>query len=256
VILFDELIELVRKLRSPEGCPWDREQTRTSLIPYFIEEVYEAVETIENRDAEKLKDELGDVLLHVVFQTVIAEENKEFTFGDVLQNIRDKMIRRHPHVFGTDPASSPEDVNRIWESEKSREKSGRILGGIPKGLPELHRAYRMQQKAASVGFDWDKVADVWKKLDEEIGEFHRAVGEKDKDAMEDELGDILFALVNLSRFYDLHPGMALKRSNDKFYRRFSEVENHYNEDKKNIQEASLEELDTVWNKIKRCEKNI
>jgi tetrapyrrole methylase family protein / MazG family protein len=254
MILFDELIELVRKLRSPEGCPWDREQTRASLIPYFIEEVHEAVDTIENGDTEKLKDELGDVLLHVVFQTVIAEENKEFTFEDVLQNISDKMIRRHPHVFGEDPSCSPEDANRIWEAEKNKEKGNRILDGIPGRLPELHRAYRMQQKAAAAGFDWEDVADVWKKLDEEMTEFRHAVKEHDKKAMEDELGDIFFALVNLSRFYDLHPGISLKRSNDKFYRRFSEVEDHYKGDNNKMRDATLEELDTVWESVKAKEK--
>lgn len=252
--LFDELIELVRKLRSPEGCPWDREQTPESLIPYFIEEVHEAVDTIESGDKQKLKEELGDVLLHVVFQTLIAEENNAFTFEDVLRHISDKMIRRHPHVFGERTSRAPEDANKIWEAEKSREKGDRLLDGIPRRLPELHRAYRMQQKAASVGFDWDDVADVWKKLDEEIGEFRHAASEADKEAMEDELGDILFALVNLSRFYDLHPGMALKRSNDKFYRRFSEVEDHYKGDNNKMHDATLEELDTVWESVKAKEK--
>ncbi len=250
---FDDLIDIVRRLRSPDGCPWDREQTRESLIPYFIEEVHEAVETIEKRETDKLKYELGDVLLHIVFQTVIAEENGEFDFEDVLNGIRNKMVSRHPHVFARDREYSPREAKDIWEQEKSKEAREHLLDGIPKSLPELHRSFRMQQKAAAVGFDWDNVDEVWKKLDEEIGEFKEALAGGDRQEAEDEYGDILFALVNLSRFYDLHPEQALKRSNEKFYRRFSAIEDHYKAAGATMRDATLEELDAVWEGVKKKE---
>lgn len=250
---FDELIDIVRKLRSPDGCPWDQEQTRESLIPYFLEEAHEVIETIENKEIDKLRYELGDVMLHLVFQTVIAEENGEFSFEDVLNGINDKMIVRHPHVF--DPASgyTAEEANATWEIMKSKKKEGRLLDGIPKTLPELHRSYRMQQKAAAVGFDWDDVNDVWNKLDEEIGEFKEALASGDKNHAEEEYGDILFALVNLSRFYDIHPGIALAKSNEKFYERFSKVEDHFKQSGEDMKKKSLEELDKVWENVKRQE---
>ena len=250
---FEELIEVVRTLRAPGGCPWDREQTRESLTPYFLEEVHEAIETIEEHQIDKLRYELGDVLLHIVFQTVIAEENGEFTFDDVCGGIRDKMIHRHPHVFQSDQEYSAQEAKTIWEKEKSKKRSGRILDGIPKRLPELHRAFRMQQKASSVGFDWDDVRPVWKKVDEEIMEFKDALESGDKLHSEEEFGDILFALVNLSRFYDIHPEQALKKSNDKFYRRFADVEAHYLQEGRSMKDDSLEELDSVWNKVKKKE---
>jgi tetrapyrrole methylase family protein/MazG family protein len=248
---FDDLIEIVRRLRAPDGCPWDREQTRESLTPYFLEEVHEAIETIERKEIDKLKYELGDVMLHIVFQTVIAEENKEFDFKDVLNGIKDKMITRHPHVFDPGSGYTAEEANATWEIMKSKKKEGRLLDGIPKSLPELHRAFRMQQKASAVGFDWDEVGEVWKKLDEEIGEFKEALASGDKDHAEEEYGDILFALVNLSRFYDIHPGMALAKSNDKFYDRFAKVEEHFKASGEDMKEVGLKKLDEVWEDVKK-----
>lgn len=250
---FDELITIVRKLRSPEGCPWDREQSSRSLVPYFLEEVHEAADAIEEENAEHLKKELGDVLLHVVFQILIAEEKGEFGFEEVLEGISDKMRRRHPHVFQKDREYSIEEANRAWEKEKQKEAREHLLDGIPPRLPELHRAFRMQEKAAAIGFDWENVAEVWKKLDEELEEFRAAKASEDREAMEEEMGDILFALVNLSRFYGLHPGQALKRSNNKFYRRFSAIEDHYKASGNSIKDATLRELDEVWKKIKQKE---
>lgn len=247
---FDELVNIVRTLRGPEGCPWDKAQTHETLIPYFLEETHEAIETIEEKKMDKLRYELGDVLLHIVFQTIIAEENKEFTFEDVMNGISEKMISRHPHVFNSDKEYSPAEAKNIWEAEKSKKRTGRILEGIPKSLPALHRAYRMQQKAASVGFDWDDVSDVWKKVDEEIGEFKEAHESGDKAHAEEEFGDILFALVNLSRFYDIHPGEALKKGNEKFYRRFNKVEEYYNKAQRSMKDDNLEELDKVWDLVK------
>ncbi len=247
---FDELINIVRTLRGPEGCPWDQEQTRESLIPYFLEETHEAIETIENNEIDKLRYELGDVLLHIVFQTIIAEEKGDFSFADVMKGVSEKMISRHPHVFNSDKEYTAEEANAIWEQQKSKKRKGRILEGIPKSLPALHRAYRMQQKAASVGFDWDDVSDVWKKVDEEFEEFKEAHASGDKAHAEEEFGDILFALVNLSRFYDIHPGEALKKSNDKFYRRFNKVEEYYNNAKRSMKDDNLEELDKVWDLVK------
>jgi tetrapyrrole methylase family protein/MazG family protein len=245
---FDDLIDIVRRLRAPDGCPWDREQTRESLTPYFLEEVHEAIETIERKEIDKLKYELGDVMLHIVFQTVIAEENKEFDFKDVLNGIKNKMITRHPHVFDPESGYTAEEANATWEIMKSKKKEGRLLDGIPKSLPELHRAFRMQQKAAAVGFDWD---EVWKKLDEEIGEFKEALASGDKDHAEEEYGDILFALVNLSRFYDIHPGMALAKSNDKFYDRFAKVEEHFKASGEDMKDVGLKKLDEVWEDVKK-----
>lgn len=249
---FDELIKVVRTLRAPGGCPWDREQTRESLIPYFLEEVHEAIETIEHKEIDKLRYELGDVLLHIVFQTVIAEENNEFTFEDVCHGIKDKMVNRHPHVFESDKEYTAEEAKATWERVKGKKKE-KLLDGIPKTLPALHRSYRMQQKAAAVGFDWDDVSDVWKKFDEEIGEFKDALASGDKDHAQEEFGDILFALVNLSRFYNIHPEEALKTSNDKFLRRFGEVETHYKKENRSMKEDSLEELDKVWDEVKSRE---
>jgi len=250
---FDQLINIVRKLRSPGGCPWDQEQTRESLTPYFLEEAHEVIETIENKEIDKLRYELGDVMLHLVFQTVIAEENGEFTFEDVLNGISEKMITRHPHVFDPESGYTAAEANATWEIMKSKKKKGKLLDGIPKTLPELHRSFRMQQKAAAVGFDWDDVSDVWKKLDEEIGEFKEALDSGDKAHSEEEYGDILFALVNLSRFYNIHPGQALQRSNQKFYDRFSKVEAYYKEQGRSMKDESLEELDKVWEMVKSQE---
>jgi MazG family protein len=221
------------------------------LTPYFLEEVHEAIETIERKEIDKLKYELGDVMLHIVFQTVIAEENKEFDFKDVLNGIKNKMITRHPHVFDPESGYTAEEANATWEIMKSKKKEGRLLDGIPKSLPELHRAFRMQQKAAAVGFDWDEVREVWKKLDEEIGEFKEALASGDKDHAEEEYGDILFALVNLSRFYDIHPGMALAKSNDKFYDRFAKVEEHFKASGEDMKDVGLKKLDEVWEDVKR-----
>lgn len=247
---FDELIDIVRKLRSPEGCPWDREQTPRSLVPYLLEETHEVIDAIEHDDNTQLKKELGDVMLHLIFQILIAEEGGKFDFDDVLKGISEKMRRRHPHVFQKDREYSAQEVNRIWEKEKSKEAREHLLDGIPQRLPELHRSFRMQQKAAAVGFDWERVEEVWEKLDEELEEFHKAVATRDKEEMEDEMGDMLFALVNLSRFYGLHPERALKRSNDKFYRRFSAIEDYYKVSGKSMKDASLRELDEAWEKVK------
>ncbi|MCF7833278.1 MAG: nucleoside triphosphate pyrophosphohydrolase [Candidatus Marinimicrobia bacterium] len=251
---FDELVDVVRKLRAPGGCPWDREQTRESLVPYFLEEAHEVIETIESKEINKLKYELGDVMLHLVFQTVIAEENKEFTFEDVLNGIKDKMVTRHPHVFDPDSGYTAEEANATWEIMKSKKKKGKLLDGIPKTLPELHRSFRMQQKAAAVGFDWDDVSDVWKKVYEEIEEFKEAFDSGDKDHAKEEFGDILFALVNLSRFYDIHPGQALQHSNNKFYDRFAKVEEHFKKSGESMKDAGLEKLDGVWEDVKRQSK--
>lgn len=248
---FDELVNVVRKLRAPGGCPWDREQTRESLVPYFLEEAHEVIETIENHETDKLKYELGDVMLHLVFQTVIGEENNEFTFQDVLNGITNKMVTRHPHVFDPESGYTAEEANATWEIMKSKKKKGKLLDGIPKTLPELHRSFRMQQKAAAVGFDWDDVSDVWKKVDEEISEFKEALDSGDKDHAKEEFGDILFALVNLSRFYDIHPGQALQHSNNKFYDRFGKVEEHFKKSGESMKDVGLEKLDEVWEDVKR-----
>ncbi|MDD3094667.1 MAG: nucleoside triphosphate pyrophosphohydrolase [Candidatus Marinimicrobia bacterium] len=249
----DELIAIVRILRSPEGCPWDREQNSRSLLPYFLEEVHETIDAVNAKNYEQLRKELGDVLLHVVFQILIAEEEGQFGFEEVFEGINAKMRRRHPHVFQKDREYSKEEVNRNWERYKRKDPGEHLLDGIPRALPELHRSFRMQQKAAAVGFDWDDVSEVWKKLDEELEEFREAKTAGDRAAMENEMGDILFALVNLSRFYGLHPEQALQRSNDKFYRRFTAIEDHYKKKGASIKDAGLQELDRLWEEIKKEE---
>ncbi len=247
----DELIAIVRKLRSPKGCPWDRDQNSRSLLPYFLEEAYEAADAIRQGNPEQLKKELGDVLLHLVFQALIAEEEGKFDFDAILTGIIDKMKSRHPHVFQKDRKYKQEEIHKTWEKQK--EAREHVLDGIPPELSELHRAYRMQEKAAAQGFDWDNIDDVWKKLEEEIQEFRVAKDSGSAEAMEEEMGDVLFALVNLSRFYGLHPDLALMHSNQKFYRRFSAVEDYFKEKGVPMQDAGLQELDRIWNTIKKQE---
>lgn len=251
---FDDLLNIVRKLRSKDGCPWDKKQTSRSLIPYMIEEMYECIDTIEENDDAEKKGELGDLLLHLAFQICLAEENNEFNSGQVFKGIIDKMIRRHPHVFDTQSGVTETQAQAAWEDMKKLEGRKRLLDGIPASMPGLHRAFRLQQKAASIGFDWDHKDQVWEKVEEEMGEFRQALDNNDTDNMEEEFGDILFSLVNVSRFYDVHPGEALRRTNDKFIQRFNLMEDLFKEDKLDMKTMSLEELDIGWNRAKEILK--
>jgi MazG family protein len=230
---FSEFVEIVEKLR--KECPWDREQTNESIKAATIEEAYEVVEAIEKKNYEDLKSELGDLLLHVVFHTIIASETQNFTIEDVIKSIQDKLIRRHPHVFGDVAVSGAEEVKKNWEEIKLSEGRKSILDGVPEILPALQRAHRLQEKAAKVGFDWEKKEDVWKKVIEEIEEMHEVELKRhesnDKNSevnlyeiLENEVGDVFFALVNYARFLGVNPENALRRTNNKFITRFSYVE--------------------------------
>lgn len=252
---FNELVELVKRLR--KECPWDREQTNDSIKAATIEEAYEVVEAIDHKNYDELKKELGDLLLHVVFHTVIAEENNHFTVDDVIQNISEKLIRRHPHVFGEAVINNSEDVKKNWEKIKLSEGRESILDGVPNSLPALQKAHRLQEKAAKVGFDWEKKEDVWKKVIEEIKEMHE-IEEMKKNfndeslqtKLEDEIGDVFFALVNYARFLNVNPENALRKTNEKFIKRFRYIENKLKEIGKSPQDSNLEEMDKFWNESK------
>ncbi len=247
---FSELVEIIKKLRSPEGCPWDREQTPESLIPFMIEEVYEVIDALDYKNDRELVKELGDVILHLVFQAVMAEEEGRFSIRDVLNHINHKMISRHPHVFTDRVFDSVEEIHNYWEKKKKTEGRKRLLDGIPKELPSLHKAYRVQSKASMVGFDWDKIHDVWSKIREEIDELETASKEDNREAMEMEFGDLLFSLVNVGRFLKINADEALRKSTDKFIRRFHRVEAYANKEGNDLRSMTLEELENLWQQVK------
>lgn len=246
---FNEFVEIVERLR--KECPWDREQTNESIKAATIEEAYEVVEAIERKNYEELKSELGDLLLHVVFHTIIASETQNFKIEDVIKSIRDKLIRRHPHVFGEVTVSGSEEVKKNWEEIKLSEGRKSILDGVPEILPALQRAHRLQEKAAKVGFDWEKKEDVWKKVIEEIEEMHRSEDEGDYDKLENEVGDVIFAMVNYARFLGVNPENALRRTNQKFIGRFKYIEKKISELGRKISESNLEEMDKFWEESKK-----
>ncbi|AFH48529.1 Putative pyrophosphatase [Ignavibacterium album JCM 16511] len=256
---FNELVQIVKRLRVE--CPWDREQTNDSIKSATIEEAYEVVEAIDKKDYDELKKELGDLLLHVVFHTVIAEGQNHFTIDDVIETIKEKLIRRHPHVFGETKVNGSEEVKRNWEKIKLEEGRESILDGVPPYLPALQRAHRLQEKAAKVGFDWADKADVWKKVIEEIQEMHdieekkkNSVSKEEADKLskklEEEVGDVFFALVNYARFLGVNPEEALRFTNNKFIKRFQFIESKLKEKGKSVTESNLQEMDKYWNESK------
>lgn len=250
---YTRLLDIVKKLRNPiGGCPWDIKQTPKSLVPNFIEEVYEAIEAIENEDSEHLKEELGDVMLHIVMQAQIQSEKNNFTLEQSLKHINDKLVSRHPHVFGSEEKLSSEKVKLNWERIKQKQKAHRksVLDGIPKKMPALIVAWRIQEKAASVGFDWKEVKPIYDKIIEETAEFKQAVEQKDIPEMENELGDLLFSVVNLARHYKIDAEAALRKTIDKFENRFHKIEEHHKQNDLDIYESTLDELDELWNKVK------
>jgi tetrapyrrole methylase family protein / MazG family protein len=265
---FNELVSIMAQLRSPEGCPWDREQTLSSLRPYLLEETYEALEALDNGDTAALCEELGDLLLEVVFLSRIAEESGSFSVADAIDAIVQKLIRRHPHVFGLDAKlSTPHEVRGKWEEMKASERSHAstpttILSGVPKTLPSLLRAYEYGARAAAVGFDWVRPGDVVDKIEEEVRELREAVnltdpgnlgnpGNQGNESIEEELGDLLFAVANLSRKLGVEPEAALRRANDKFLARFSEVERRITASGQRMQEKTLDELEATWQDVKQ-----
>ncbi|TDL30417.1 nucleoside triphosphate pyrophosphohydrolase [Jeotgalibacillus sp. S-D1] len=253
---FFKLRQIIAKLRSPEGCPWDREQTHDSLKRYLIEEVYELLEAIDNDDIDHMTEELGDVLLQVMLHSQIGEDSGYFTIQDVIYRITEKMVRRHPHVFSDVTADSPEEVVNNWQAIKQQEKGqtseeSSILSNIGKGQPALIQALEIQKKAAKVGFDWDDRSGAWDKLEEEWQEFQDEVANGDKEASLKEFGDILFALVNVSRFHDIFPEEALIMANQKFMKRFSYIEKKVKESGQSFEAFKLTELDQFWNEAKK-----
>ena len=249
---FEELVNIVQRLRAPDGCPWDREQTNASLLPYFLEEAYEMIESVDNENWSELKEEVGDMLLHAVLQAVIAGENDHFTIEGSIKNINEKLVRRHPHVFGDAQADAAFHAKQNWEAAKHEEKNRKSrLDGVPVTLPALIRAQRLQQKASYAGFDWDKVEEVWAKIHEEIQELKEAQSNNSKKHVEEEIGDVLFAVVNLARFLDIPAEDALRKTNKKFTTRFAQVEEELKKRGKNVEDSSLEEMDEIWNTVKK-----
>lgn len=254
---FGRLMELMKKLRAPGGCPWDAEQTHESLKRYLLEETYEVMEAIDSGSPEMLKEELGDLLLQAVFHSVIAEEKGEFTMAEVLQVLCEKLIRRHPHVFGEVEINGIEQLVDNWERIKKIEKGAErrsALSGVPFHLPALLRAQKITEKAARVGFDWDHIDPVFAKVLEELKELEEALLSGDQERMESELGDLLFAIVNLGRFLSLTPEDALRKTIARFTRRFSHVEESLHARGKTLPESSLEEMDELWEEAKLREK--
>ena len=247
---FIDLIEVLRRLRAPNGCQWDREQNSKSLVPYLLEEAYEVIESIEDGNIEVLKEELGDLTLHILFQAELAKEKGQFDIIDSLKHITKKLIHRHPNVFGNKKINS--NINESWEISKQKEKKRKnILDGVPKNLPALLRARRIQEKAANVGFDWKDIHPVIKKVDEEISELKEAISLENIENIKEELGDVLFSIVNVSRFLNLNPEDALRSTITKFESRFSKVEKELKERGKSFSTSNLEEMDEIWNKIKK-----
>lgn len=249
---FEKLLEIMSTLRGEKGCPWDKEQTRASLKPFLVEETYEVLEAIDEGDPEKIKEELGDLLFQIIFHCQIAKEQNEFDMNGVIEKITEKMVGRHPHVFGDASYETSEEVLKQWEERKKEEGKSResILEGIPKEMPSLLRAHRIQARAARVGFDWEKVEDVLKKLDEEVNEFKTALNRKNQSEIEDELGDIFFVLVNISRFVGVNPEDALRKTISKFISRFRYIEMRTAESGRRLSEMTLQEMDELWDDAK------
>jgi len=251
---FNNLLKIMSKLRGKKGCPWDKEQTTESLKPFLIEEAYEVIEAIDEKSPEKMKEELGDLLLQVVFHAQLAKEKKEFDMEDILETLEEKLIRRHPHVFGDVSYEDAKEVLVQWEKIKKEEKANikreSMLDSVPKELPALLRAHRLQDKASRVGFDWKHIDDVFKKVEEEIKEFKGAVKEKKADEIEDELGDIFFALVNVARFLEINPEDALRKTISKFISRFRYIEEKAKEAGRELSDMTLEEMDKFWEEAK------
>jgi len=253
---FDDLLDIMRRLRAPGGCPWDAEQTHESLTRYLLEETYEVIEAIDAKSPEHLKEELGDLLLQPVFHAAIAEEAGDFGMADVIQTLCDKLVRRHPHVFGdlqiSDSNAQVENWERIKKAEKGDERPS-ALSGVPPHLPALLKAQKITEKASRVGFDWEHADQVFAKVMEELHEFEEAWEGGDETRMEDELGDLLFAIVNLGRFLSLNPEEALRKTINRFQRRFQYVENNLRSQGKKMNETPLADIDILWEEAKKLE---
>jgi nucleoside triphosphate diphosphatase len=259
------LLEIMRRLRDPaNGCPWDVAQDFASIAPYTLEEAYEVVDAIASQRPEAIREELGDLLLQVVFHAQMASERAWFDFNDVAQGIVEKMLRRHPHVFGDEDIGTAEEQSQAWEKHKAAERAAKglvddnsVLAGVPLAMPALTRAVKLQKKAAKVGFDWPSLEPVFDKLHEEINEVHDALARQTgQDALEDEIGDVLFVCANLARHLKIDPETAVRRANAKFERRFRGIETILRERGKSVETATLEEMDRIWDEMKARERDI
>ncbi|MBQ3805852.1 MAG: nucleoside triphosphate pyrophosphohydrolase [Prevotella sp.] len=250
---FSRLLDIQDELR--EKCPWDHKQTNESLRPHTIEEAFELCDAIMDGDPVEIQKEMGDVMEHLVFYAMIGREQGLFDMCDVLTKEADKLVFRHPHIYGDKTASNSDEVSAIWEQIKQKEKNANktVLSGVPRSLPSLIKAYRIQDKARNVGFDWDKREDVWDKVFEEIGELKAELERGDREASEKELGDVLFSLVNAARLYHINPDTALERTNRKFISRFGYVEQKVKEQGRELKDMTLGEMDELWDEAKRQE---
>jgi MazG family protein len=255
---FEKLCEIVARLRAPGGCPWDREQTNESLLPAVIEEAYEVAEAARAKDDAHFREELGDLLLLAVMHAEIAHEAGRFNIDNVLREVTEKLVRRHPHVFGESNARDSGAVLKQWEAIKRDEKKGdnHYLASLPAALPALMRAQKAQSKVARVNFDWTELSDVIAKVEEEIGELKQAIASQDREAMEDEIGDLLFAVVNLARKSKLDAESALQAAIDKFVARFNRVEDELRARGKRLGDVDLTELDEIWNQVKASRRAV
>jgi len=251
---FRQLVELMAALRGPEGCPWDRKQTPESLKPFLVEECYEVIDALDEGQPDKIKEELGDLLFQIIFHARIAEEAGQFSMRDVITAIQEKMTRRHPHVFGDEKLFTDKEVLANWEEIKKKEKGHEdrksILEGVPKELPSLLRAHRLQERAARVGFDWNHLNEALPKLDEEITEFKESLKEENAGKIEEELGDLFFTLVNISRFLGVNPDEALRKTISKFIHRFRYIEEHAENAGRSLNDMTLDEMDKLWQEAK------
>lgn len=254
---FEELVQLMTRLRGPGGCPWDRKQTLPDLKPYVIEESYEVVDAIDQNDRNALAEELGDLLLQAVFIAEIMREEGSFDIYDSITAIHDKLVRRHPHVFGDVEANDAETVLVNWEKLKQDERKAEnksVLSGVPQAMPALLKASRLTEKAARVGFDWRRTEDVFDKIDEELGELREAVASGDQAHIEEEIGDLLFTIANIARKVNVNPEEALQSTNRKFLRRFGAMEAKVREREQNLDQLTLEEMDALWDEAKAAER--
>jgi len=253
---FADLVSIMARLRGEDGCPWDRRQTKEDLKPFLIEETYEVLEALDRADDQGLQEELGDLLFHIIFMARIAEEEGAFDIDDVTHGIAEKMVRRHPHVFGSSEVSGAHEVEANWARLKAAEKPrGALMEGLPRRLPALMRAYCLTQRASHVGFDWEHKDQVWEKLQEELTEFQEALRGGKEEELREELGDILFTLVNLARFIGVDPEDALRRVTNKFAERFTYIEQRLREQGKAPDETSLAEMDALWEESKKKGNN-
>ena len=268
---FEKLVAVQKRLRAPQGCPWDREQTHATLRPYLIEEAYEVIDALDSGDDAKFAEEMGDLLLQVVFHSEIAREQERFSVADVVQEIHDKMVRRHPHVFGKVRAKNSAEVLQNWErikarerldkdtspengASKSQQKPASLLDGVSRGLPAMLQGLQLTRKAARAGFDWQDADGIFEKLREEMAEVRHALAEKDSKKAEEELGDLLFAAVNLARFVQVDPEIALKKANAKFRRRFIEMEKTALQSDRSFDAMPREDKESLWDAVKHTEK--